>query len=209
MSVNRKTSQGKEIVAGLYPDTHVRLLNLGETNITNLQDGQDLLFDGAQWVNCFARVVVYYEDSFKGQTLEVYEESDPLDVVTTTLPTNANQITLYLRQSGHYHFSCTISGETYEDMADVGIAGNVYSVYINTAEIIEVTLHSIEGDMLTYTDADEIEKIAIFDNDSTTKVVEISVEQNGTTVTFHRILDETFIQTENVTPSTTDIYIVE
>ena len=114
MSVNIKQSGSLKKIAAFLPNNLITVSSLPDTDITNIQAGQSLVYDGelSKWVNYSAKIVVTYTDSFKGETITC---TKGLTVISKTAPLDSNTLIFYVSSvgtwvvtSGDFSISVTI-----------------------------------------------------------------------------------------------------
>ena len=210
MSVNIKTSEGLNKIAGLYPQQQARLDNLGQTQISNPQDEQELIYDGTKWVNYYAKVLLTYDTFFQGKTITISQGST---TITETLPLNKTEILIFVGNKGIYEFSY---GSSCSTSVDVETSGELYTTTLSLSkDTVSVTIYSAKGDTITYTDADETQKTVVFDSNSTSKTINIAIFTSGISIEFTSLialnpdnLSNNYSKTITVTENTTDIYLM-
>ena len=157
------------------------LNDLTDVTILGPSIDQRLVYDGSKWVNYFAKVMLTYDDFFKGKTITITKGQSSS---TITLPSDATDYIFYVNSAGTYTLSYTYSGYSYTASVTVENVGEMYYTTLLSQDTITVTLYSATGDTLTYTDADGVQKTAVFDSNSSSKEVELTIIPSGIPITF-------------------------
>lgn len=201
------------------------LNDLTDVTISNPIVDQRIVYDGSKWVNYFAKVMLSYDNFFKGKAITVTKEQYSS---TITLPSNTTDYVFYVPSAGTYELSYEQSGYSYTASVTVEDPGEMYYTTLLSQDTITVTLYSATGDTLTYTDADGVEKTAVFETDSSSKEVELTIIPSGIPITFTstvaldpndcvpedaevnagRLLGGYYSRTITVNSQTTEIYIM-
>lgn len=158
------------------------LNDLTDVTISNPTIDQKIAYDGSQWVNYYAKVLLTYDTFFQGKTITITKGGSSS---TVTLPLNETEAMLLVPSKGEYGITYTESVHTYSASVDAVSSGELYYATLEAKDTINVTLYSAMGDTLTYTDADGVEKTVVFDDDSASKVVTLAIIPSGISITFN------------------------
>ena len=170
------------------------LNDLTDVTISNLAIDQKIAYNGVQWVNCYAKVLLTYDTFFQGKTITITKGGSSS---TVQLPSNKTEVLLLVKSKGEYSITYLESGHTYSASVDVVKSDELYETTLYSKDTINVTIYSAKGDTITYTDADNVEKTAVFDNDSASKVVTLAIIPSGISITFNSSIaydDENYYQ---------------
>lgn len=201
------------------------LNDLTDVTISNPTIDQKIAYNGTQWVNYYAKVLLTYDTFFQGKTITISQGGSSS---TVTLPLNETEAMLLVPSKGEYGITYTESGHTYSSSVDVVDSGELYYATLLSVDTINVTLYSATGDTLTYTDADGVQKTAVFDTNSSSKLVTLSIIPSGISITFTstvaldpndcvpedaevnagRLLGGYYSRTITVNSQTTEIYVM-
>lgn len=157
------------------------LNDLTDVTISNPTIDQKIAYNGTQWVNYYAKVLLTYDTFFQGKTITISQGGSSS---TATLPLNETEAVLLVKAKGEYSITYSESGHTYSTSGEVVNSGEMYYATLLSRGTIDVTLYSAKGDTLTYTDADGVEKTVVFDSNSTSKVVTLAIIPSGISITF-------------------------
>lgn len=134
-------ADGTKITGSLVvPDV---LDDLSDVVITTPQTAQEIYFDGTNWINYGAKIVLTFDDDFKGQTITLAKGQT---TITKTAPLNSNTMNLYVNETGLWTISSTISGDTYETEVNVTTFGTSFNAELSSVPPIP------EGATVTPTD---------------------------------------------------------
>lgn len=134
-------ADGTKITGSLVvPDV---LDDLSDVVITTPQTAQEIYFDGTNWINYGAKIVLTFDDDFKGQTITLAKGQT---TITKTAPLNSNTMNLYVNETGLWTISSTISGDTYETEVNVTTFGTSFDAELSSVPPIP------EGATVTPTD---------------------------------------------------------
>ncbi len=136
---------GQRVVGALNPVGNLALDDLTDVVITNPTIDQGITFDGTYWVNYGAKIILTYDDEFRGQTITCTQGQT---VITKTAPSSGNSVTLYVPTTGNWTISAEYEGDTfYSDPNPVNI------IALGTAEMAHISAITIpEGSTVLPTD---------------------------------------------------------
>ena len=190
------------------------LNDLQDVTITSPSIDNKIAYDGSLWVNYYAKILLSYDDYFKSKTITVTQGQTSK---TVTLPSLSNEYMIFVWGKGNYTISITESGQTFSDTVEVTGQNEIYTATLTYHG--RFRLYSAVGDTVIYTDADGVQKTAVFDANSPSKYIDLSIDpDNGTSITFTSSIAKDVSQngqtitdyskTILVTQETTDIFIM-
>ena len=160
MSVNIKQSGSLKKIAAFLPNNLITVSSLPDTDITNIQAGQSLVYDGelSKWVNYSAKIVVTYTDSFKGETITC---TKGLTVISKTAPLDSNTLIFYVSSVGTWvvasgDFSVSITVDNVGDVKYVELLSVPEGATVEPTDDIQIWLACANITDKSYTTLTEV-----------------------------------------------------
>lgn len=120
-------ANGQKIVGTLVvPEV---LNDLSDVVITTPQTAQEIYFDGTNWINYGAKIILTFDDDFKGQIITLTKGQT---TITKTAPLDSNTMNLYINETGLWTISSEISGDTYETEVNVTTFGISFDAVLSS-----------------------------------------------------------------------------
>ena len=104
--------------------------DLSDVTITSPANAHEIYYDGSQWINYGAKILLSFDDAFQGATIALTKGQT---TITKTAPSTGNSMSLYVSETGEWTISSTIDGNTYETTVTVTAFGLTYE-----AELISI-----------------------------------------------------------------------
>lgn len=117
--------------------------DLSDVVITTPQTAQEIYYDGTEWINYGAKILLTFDDDFRGQTITLTKGQT---TITKTAPLSGNTMNLYVNETGTWTISSEISEVTYETEVNVTTFGTSFDAELVIGETVP------EGATVTPTD---------------------------------------------------------
>lgn len=206
------------VSGSLYaPVSSEALSDLTDVTITSVQNGQILKYNSTsqKWENST-------ESAGGGSTITITTSDSTLYGETITLSDGTVTLSTTFSNSGEATFSgVTITGDLTAacgvEVITVSIPyfGNYDIDFDQSTTEVTLTIYSAKEDTISYIDIDGATQTITFASGATSKQVQITIEPNGSSITFTSSvaknpdnLSQDYSKTFTITTSTTDIYLM-
>lgn len=153
-------------------------------------------------------LTVTCDADFAGTTITA---TDGVTTLTKTCPSaSPYEVVFEIPNGGDWTISGVVGGQTVSTGVNFPISAELITTVQQT-----VTIHSAKEDTISYTDIDGATQTITFASGATSKQVQITIEPNGSSITFTSSvaknpnnLSQDYSKTFTITTSTTDIYLM-
>ena len=103
--------------------------DLSDVTINTPANAHEIYYNGSQWINYGAKILLTFDDAFQGQTITLSKDQT---VITKVAPSTGNSMSLYVSETGEWTISSTIDEETYETVVTITAFGITYAAELES-----------------------------------------------------------------------------
>ncbi len=153
-------------------------------------------------------LTVTCDAAFAGTTITC---TDGVTTLTKTCPSaSPYEVVFEIPNGGEWTISGVVGGRTVSTGVNIPTSAELIAIVQQT-----VTIHSAKEDTISYTDIDGATQTITFASGETSKQVQITIEPNGSSITFTSSvakdpsnLSNDYSKTVTITRNTTDVYVM-